>query len=173
VGFATEEIMTKPPPHHARPVWDVYFVTASTFAHRPLFQTDRVARFFLETILHHRTEGKYRLHEFVIMPDHFHLLLAPAPDVGLERVVQLIQGRFAYRLRKELELNLEVWERDYVDHCIRDVEDYERHAVYIWQKPVRARLAFAAECYPYGSACRAFELDSSPQELKPPVLLRA
>jgi putative transposase len=165
--------MTRPPPNHAVPVWDVYFVTASTFARRPLFQTDRVARFFLETIFHYRTEGKYRLHEFVVMPDHFHLLLAPAPEVGLERVVQLIEGGFAYRLRKELELNLEVWERDYTDHRVREAEDYDYHAGYIRQNPVRDQLALAAEYYPYGSACHDFEVDSCPPELRPEVLLSA
>jgi len=165
--------MTRPPPNHAVPIWDVYFVSASTFARRPLFQTERVARFFLDTILHYRMEGKYRLYEFVIMPDHVHLLLAPVPEVGLERVVQLIQGGFAYRLRKELELNLEVWERDYTDHCVREAEDYDYHAGYIRQDPVRDQLASAAESYPYGSACPDFELDSCPPELRPEVLLSA
>ncbi len=36
----------------------------------------------------------YVLHEFVVMPDHLHLLLTPAPEVSLERAVQINQGRF-------------------------------------------------------------------------------
>ena len=36
-------------------------------------------------------QGKYLLHEFVLMPDHFHLLITPTET--LERALQLDQGR--------------------------------------------------------------------------------
>jgi len=172
-GRAAEGIMIRLSQLYAASAWNIYFVTAGTFARRPLFQTDRVARLFFETIFHHRSAGNYRLHEFVVMPDHFHLLLTPARDVGLERAVQLVQGRFAYRLRKELQLNLQVWEREYEARCIRDAEDYERCAAHIRESPVRAQLSPAAEYYAYGSACRDFELDVCPLEAKPSVRLRA
>jgi len=172
-GRAAKGIMIRLSQLYAATDWNVYFVTAGTFARRPLFQTERVAKLFFETIFHHRSAGNYRLHEFVVMPDHYHLLLTPARDVGLERGVQLVQGRFAYRLRKELELNLQVWERDYKAHCIRDAEEYERYAAHIRQNPVRARLAQAAEYYAYSSACGDFELDACPLEAKASVLLRA
>ena len=165
--------MNKFSPQRAASGRNVYFVTSATFARRPLFQTYRVARFFLETLFQYRDQGKYRLYEFVVMQDHFHLLVTPSPQVGLERVVQLIRGAFAYRLRKELELNLEVWERDFSAHWVRDESDYERLAAYIWQKPVRAGLASDAECYPYGSVCGDFEMDRSPCEVDLAALLQA
>ena len=36
-----------------------------------------MADLLLEVIFHYRDQNKYLLHEFVIMPDHFHLLLTP------------------------------------------------------------------------------------------------
>lgn len=152
---------------------EVFFVTAHTFARRPLFQTERVAQFFLDTLFVRRTQAKFRLHEFVVMPDHFHLLLSPLPEVGLARTVQLIQGGFAYRLRKEFQLNLEVWEPDYWDHRIRDAADYERHLGFIWEQPVLAGISAAAEWYPYSSACGNFELDARPEQLKARFMLPA
>ena len=86
--------MAKPPRDRTVDGWNVYFVTPSTWGHRSLFQTERMARLFVDTILHYRKEGKFSLHEFVVMPDHFHLLLSPASGVALERAVQFIKGGF-------------------------------------------------------------------------------
>jgi hypothetical protein len=72
----------------------------------------------------HRGEA-YLLHEFVLMPDHLHLLITPT--VALERAMQLIKGGFSYRAKKELGTNAEIWQRGFADHRIRDAEDYDRH----------------------------------------------
>jgi len=84
--------------------------------------------------------------------------------------MQLIKGGFSYRVKKELGSNSEIWERGYVDHRIRDLNDYERHVTYIRQNPVEAHLATAEEKYPYSSACAGFERDPCPQGLKPEIL---
>src|SRR3989441_12950612 len=72
-----------------------------------------MARLFLEVLFHYRQQGKYLLHEFVVMPDHFHLLINPA--VTLERALQLIKGGFSYRARKELGVGCEVWQASFYD----------------------------------------------------------
>jgi len=76
-----------------------------------------MARLFIDTTFHYRRERKFLLHEFVVMPTHFHLLLTPS-GVTLERAMQFIKGGFSYRTKKELALNIEVWERGYIDHRI-------------------------------------------------------
>jgi putative transposase len=54
-----------------------YFVTANVSEKRSLFQVDKIARLFIEVLLTYRMQKKYLLHEFVVMPDHFHLILTP------------------------------------------------------------------------------------------------
>jgi putative transposase len=157
--------MSKPPRDRTSFGSDVYFITASTWGHRSLLQTDRMARLFIETIFRYRTERRFLVHEFVVMPTHFHLLLTPS-GVALERAVQFIKGGFSYRVKKDLALNMEVWERGYIDHRIRDASDYSRHVHYIRQNPVEARIVESAADYMYSSAYEGFELDSCPQELK-------
>ena len=44
-------------------------------------------------------------------------------------------------------MNIEVWERGYIDHRIRDANDYVRHVEYIRQKPVEAKIVVRAEDY--------------------------
>jgi putative transposase len=126
-----------------------------------------MAKLFLETVSHYRNDGKYALHEFVLMPDHFHLLLTPSQGVPLEHVMQLIKGGFSYRVGKELELKMEIWERGYIDHRIRDPTDFINHVEYIRQNPVEAGLVSVYADYPYSSAHTGFDLDRAPQRLKP------
>jgi REP element-mobilizing transposase RayT len=78
-------------------------------------------RCVLDVLQHYRLQKKY-LHEFVVMPDHFHLLLTPTET--LERALQLIKGGFSYRARKELASPNEIWQPSYYDRRVRDMEEY-------------------------------------------------
>jgi len=114
----------------------------------------------MELLAHYREKKKYVLHEFVIMPDHLHLLLTPAPEISIERATQLIKGGFSYRLGKAVSANANresIWQESFTNHRIRDEQDYERHAEYIRMNPVRAGLAQMAELYPYSSASMKFQ----------------
>jgi hypothetical protein len=44
------------------------------------------------------------------MPDHFHLILTPAPDTSLERALQYIKGGFSFRVKRELAFRGFPWE---------------------------------------------------------------
>ena len=124
-----------------------------------------MANLFIKTLFHYRDEKKFLLHEFVVMPNHFHLLLTPTA-IALERAVQFIKGGFSYRAKKEFNLNIEIWERGYVDHRIRDAGDYNRHVIYIHQNPVEANMVKPAKEYLYSSALPGFDLDVCPAELQ-------
>jgi putative transposase len=101
------------------------------------------------------------------MPDHIHLLLAPKPTLALERVMQFIKGGYSHRFMKETGSRMEIWERSFTNHRIRDASDYEQHRRYIRLNPVRARLVERPQDYPYSSAYPQFSLDQAPQRLKP------
>ena len=72
-----------------------FFVGAVTWGRRPIFRAEPMARLFLDTLRNYRVERRYFLHEFVLMPEHFQLLLTPAPDISLEKAVQFIKGGFS------------------------------------------------------------------------------
>jgi putative transposase len=69
-----------------------YCVTASSFSKRSLLQSARMAELFINVLSHHQKQGRYLLHEFVVMPDHFHLRITPL--VTLEKTVQYIKEGF-------------------------------------------------------------------------------
>jgi putative transposase len=154
----------KPTREHATNNAQTYFVTSDTWERRALFRTEPWARLFLKTLLSYRDEA-YLLHEFVLMPDHFHLLITPA--AALERAVQMIKGGFSYRAKKELGSNAEIWQRGFADHRIRDAEDYDKHAHYVHLNPVKQHLCQSPAEYRYSSAYPGWKLDPIPQWLKP------
>ena len=131
-----------------------------------LFLADKIARLFIVVLMSYRAQKKYPLHEFVVMPDHFHLILTPT-GITLERAMQCIKGGFSFQLNKNLKYKRYPWQPSFVDRRIRDSQEYARYKDYIWQNPVKRRLVQRPEEYPYSSANPAFELDPVPQRLKP------
>jgi putative transposase len=136
-----------------------FFVTSITHAREPLFKTERMARLFLDVLQDNRNKGRFLLHEYVAMPDHFHLILTLAIDTPLEKALQYIKGGFSFRAKKELAYRSLIWQESFTNHRIRDHEDYERHRAYIQGNPVEAGLAKTAAEYPYSSAFPGLELD--------------
>ena len=141
-----------------------YFVTSQTWQRREVFRNEKWAELFLETLQSYRGRA-YLLHEYVLMPEHFHILITPS--VTLERAVQFIKGGFSYRVKKELQSSMEIWQTGFSDHRIRDAEDYRMHVGYIWRNPVGRKLVESAADYPYCSAFPGSLKDEVPQWLKP------
>jgi putative transposase len=126
-----------------------FFVSSATFNRRRLFQVAANSELFLETLQQYRREGHYKLHAFVVMPDHVHLLLT-SQGITIERAIGLIKGGFSHRIGSKFP----VWQRGFTDHRIRDRNDFEMRRNYIHQNPVRARIVELCESYPYSSAYR-------------------
>ncbi len=159
--------MSKPPRDRTSTSWSTYFVTLSAYQRQSLFQSVRLTELFLSTLFSHRDQNKFNVHEFVVMPNHVHLLITPQLGLTLERTIQFIKGGFSFRAGKELGMKKEIWHRSYVDHRIRDAVDYSSHRDYIWLNPVKAHLSDKAQGFAFSSASGTFRLDPAPQGLKP------
>ena len=143
-----------------------FFVTSVANARNPIFRDDKMARLFMSILADNRKKAHFLLHEFVAMPDHFHLILTPAPDVSLEKAVQFIKGGFSFRAKKDLGVSCLIWQEGFKNHRIRDEDDYVKHREYIRNNPVKAGLANTPEEYPYSSAANPFGIDPMPPALK-------
>jgi REP-associated tyrosine transposase len=153
-------------PHRGKTSESTYFVTANVEPRRDLFQVEKIARLFIENMLDYRQQKKYLLHEFVVMPDHFHVILTPT-GITLERSMQLVKGGFSFQLNKNLKAKRDIWQPSFADRRVRDSIEYAKFKD--WQNPVRRGLVRTAEEYPYSSAHPSFRgrLDLVPQRLKP------
>jgi putative transposase len=124
-----------------------FLITAITHNRRTVFQVDATAKLFLETLQRYRAQGLYKLHAFVVMPDHIHLLLTTA---DLPKAMKHIRGGFSHSLMSKLE----VWQPGYIDRQILSEKEHLDARDYILQNPVRAHLVTSAQDFPYSSAFR-------------------
>ena len=158
-GFAPQETMT-------------YFVTACAHMHRNLFQWSETAELMVATIFRYRDAAEFQVHEYVVMPNHIHLLVTPAADSSIAKVMQLVKGGFSHALRESGSNPNAVWQQRYHERRIRDLNEFVNFARYIRENPVRKGLASSAIDYPYSSAAKNVRLDEYPG-LKPPTHERA
>jgi len=143
-----------------------FFITAVTYDRRPVFNSTQMADLFLNILFSYRDAGKFQLHQFVLMPDHFHCILTPNQLISLEKSMQFIKGGYSYQVKKQLSNKAEIWQRSFTEHRIHDARDYLQHVDYIHQNPVRRRLCKKAEEFPYSSARPGFVLDPPPEYLR-------
>jgi putative transposase len=131
-----------------------YFITICAHMQRNLFQRHEVAQLMVSTFIKYRDAGEFELHEYVVMPNHVHLLLSLNSQQQLGRVIQLIKGGFSHSLR-ELGITFPaVWQQRYHDRRVRDENEFAEFSRYIRQNPVRKGLVENAEDYTYSSANR-------------------
>jgi putative transposase len=129
-----------------------YFITICAHMQQNLFQREEVAELMVATFLKYRDAGEFELHEYVVMPNHVHLLLSIDDQQRLSRVIQLVKGGFSHSLHENDIVLRAVWEQRYYDRRVRDENEFAEFARYIRQNPVRKGLAEKAEDYPYSSA---------------------
>ncbi len=118
-----------------------FFVTASTWDKRHTLQSERCAALFIKVLYAYRALNKFRLHEFVVMPEHFHLLLTVESDLTIERAMQFIKGGFAFRAGKKFGLKAPFWQKGFSEVRIHDARAFQQTAEYIRNNPVAAGLA--------------------------------
>jgi putative transposase len=138
-----------------------YFSTFQTAQRQCFFRNERWSSLFL-TILD-RYLDQTGLHDFVIMPDHIHLLLSP--KVPLERAIQLLKGGFSFQARRELQWKGNIWQAGFSDHRIRDLADWDKHSEYIRKNTLSSRSEGHAIC----GVDLTLPLHPLPLWLKPPV----
>ena len=93
--------------------------------------------------------GKFRLHDFVVMPNHVHLLITVGGDMTIEKAMQFIKGGFSFRLQKETGYLGEVWQRGFSEVRVDNSQSFWQHREYIAGNPVKAGLVDSSEKFPY------------------------
>jgi putative transposase len=93
----------------------------------------------------------YRLHAFVIMPNHVHILATPL--VPLPIMMKSLKGITAKRANAILRLTgRRFWQDESYDHLVRNDQELIKIMNYIEQNPVKAGLVKEATEYRWSSA---------------------
>lgn len=78
--------------------------------------------------------------DFVVMPNHVHVLMTPLAEHELEDILQSIKSYSATQINRRLGLQGKFWQRESYDHIVRDYEQLEAFQRYITNNPEKAGL---------------------------------
>jgi REP element-mobilizing transposase RayT len=96
-----------------------------------------------------RKFDRYRLHSFVVMPNHVHILVTPRVAT---KWLGPLKGYTAHEANRILGVSGHFWQDESYDHLARSGAEFERVRKYIQNNPVTAGLAAAAKDFPWSSA---------------------
>ncbi len=92
------------------------------------------------------------LHGFVVMPNHYHVLLTLLGEHRIHEVIQRINSLSARRVNRLEGRRGRLWARRFHDHVVRNQDDFDECLQYIHENPRVGGLAEVSSAYPYSSA---------------------
>jgi DNA replication and repair protein RecF len=94
----------------------------------------------VETALRFFDGERYALGEFVVMPTHVHVLVTPAPEHELARILQSWKTNSAKAINAVLGRTGTLWMDESCDHVVRSAEHLAFYEGYIRENPKKAGL---------------------------------
>lgn len=151
--------------HRTGPGW-TYFVATKSWENTFWFQATKAAQIVVGKMLEYRASGNYLLHDFVLMPNHLHLILTPDAS-SLEKCMQLIKGGSSFEIHKLRGSRAAIWQSGFHESRVKSWKEYQTKRDYVNFNPVAAKLVERPEDWEFSSASRKYALDPIPQGLKP------
>jgi len=90
--------------------------------------------------LQHFDGSRYELRAWCIMPNHVHALFRLGKGETLSNLLHSWKSFTAKEINRALELEGNLWQREYYDHLVRGGEDYRNQVRYILNNPRVANL---------------------------------
>ena len=89
----------------------------------------------VEKALRHFDGHRYRMDQFIVMPNHVHVLITPLEDNALSGIIHSWKSYTAHEINKLLGRQGGVWQKESFDHIIRSPAQLERVREYIKNNP--------------------------------------
>jgi type I restriction enzyme R subunit len=89
----------------------------------------------------------YEMLDFVIMPNHVHVLATFEDELGMLKQCESWKHYTAVQINRALGLTGRFWQQDSFDHLVRHEGQFERLRRYIAENPVKARLGTGEYVY--------------------------
>jgi putative transposase len=142
---------------------DLHYITCSCYQRRPWLGTDRQRDLFVETLEGVRKQHRSVVLGYVVMPEHFHLLISE-PQIGNpSTVMQSVKQRYAQRVirrrwRRKQALGsspengpMPVWQPRFYDFNVWTEHKRMEKLRYMHRNPVKRGLVQEPEQWPWSS----------------------
>ncbi|MBI3913955.1 MAG: transposase [Chloroflexi bacterium] len=162
---------------HFQVAGDIYFITNVVYNRLPILTRPSFIVPLIDSWNFYRYKQSYKLLGYVIMPDHFHVLIWPYGDAPVADMMRDFKRFTSGRIARQAEVEgkkewleafraagekteraeYKVWQDDYWDKNIFSEKMLRQKLNYIHNNPVRAGLVNSPDEYPY-SSYRSYEL---------------
>ncbi len=167
----------------------LHFITSSCYQRRALLGSSRRRDLFLEILEQVRRRYRFVVVGYVVMPEHFHLLLSEPERGNPSVVMQVLKQRFARRMLRRLRARAplaqgllwgnaleagHIWQRRFYDFVVWSAHKRREKLRYMHRNPVQRGLVREPEQwawssfrhYAYGEAGPVLVNEPQPATLK-------
>lgn len=110
-----------------------------------VLKNEKIAKIVSEALLHFNNQ-RYILDEWVIMPNHVHILLKPFEGYSLPDILHSWKSFTANEINKEIGNKGQLWMHESYDHIVRNEKALQAIRRYIWDNPVKAGITLPSVC---------------------------
>ncbi|MCL5410552.1 MAG: transposase [Patescibacteria group bacterium] len=127
-------------PIHIKQDNSFYFITVRTVRGQWFLQPEKYKKILFNTIKEKTSKFSSSLIAYVILQNHYHLILKVTKSQELSKIIREINGASARAINKiDYAIDRKIW-WNYYDHVIRDDKDFFKHLNYIHQNPIKHGL---------------------------------
>ncbi len=154
---------------------ELQFLTSSTYRRIPVFLSDRFRRCFVQRLGEVRQELHFLLVGWVLMPEHFHLLIRPEPAETTPAIMKELKEESAKRIIRTLRANAQhpwcrkmlaslrlpstvhdesryrLWKRRFYPFNVFSEKKFQEKLDYMHNNPVQRRLVNSPSEWPWSS----------------------
>ena len=151
------------------------FITSSTYRRAALFFSDRFCRCFVQRLEEVRQEWHFLLIGWVLMPEHFHLLIKPEPADTTPLILKGLKEESAKRIIRALRQNLQhpwcrktltrlrlpptvhdqsryrLWQRRFYPFNVFSEDKIQEKLTYMHNNPIKRGLVSSPGDWPWSS----------------------
>lgn len=117
-----------------------------------IFHDSEDYQYFVKLLSNYSKEHNFSLYHWVLMPNHYHLLLEIEEPEKLSSVMSGLARAYVYYHHKKYQLSGHLWQGRFKSQAVEKDLYLLACGRYIERNPVQAKMAEAAEDYPYSSA---------------------
>ncbi len=143
----------------------IHFVTTTCYDKKLFFSQSWTRKLVMDAINHMRSKKGFLLLGYVLMPDHAHFLLVPAPCQTISKAVKHIKWYSAIKLlaslRKKGMDEKALWKPGFYDFNIYTQQKLMEKLNYCHMNPVKGGLVESPEKWLYSSFCNYENEDDS------------
>ena len=127
-----------------------YHVCARANRKEMIMEANAMKSLFLTVLARAKNKYDFRVENFCIMGNHFHLIIQPINGANLSAIMQWILSVFAMAWNRHHNISGHVWGTRFFSKLISSIAEYLQLFRYIDENPIKSGLVQRSEDWPYG-----------------------